>query len=70
MKERKELIEYILDNTTWTYEELEHYTYEKLKALADDVAEGYRLLKQGTYGRESQYEEPKYDSAGFTEQDR
>ena len=53
MQDRQQLIDYILDNTTWTYEELEHYTYEKLKALADDVAEGYRLLKQGTYGRES-----------------
>jgi hypothetical protein len=53
MKERKELIDYILSSTTWTYEELEHYTYEQLAKLAADVAEGYELLKQGTYERES-----------------
>ena len=50
---REEHIAYILDSTTWTIEELELFTDEQLAKLAEDVAEGYRLLKQGTYGRES-----------------
>jgi hypothetical protein len=50
---REEHIAYILDSTTWRIEELELFTDEQLAKLAADVAEGYRLLKQGTYGRES-----------------
>jgi len=50
---RQQLIDYILDNTTWKLEELETYTDEQVAKLAADIEEGYRLLKQGTYGRES-----------------
>lgn len=48
MEDRQSLITYILDSTTWTIEELQTYTDEQLAKLAADVAEGYRLLRQGT----------------------
>jgi hypothetical protein len=49
MKDRQSLIGYITSVTTWTVQELESYTIEQLAELAEDIAEGYRLLKKGAH---------------------